>query len=242
MMLHAECACPCGDSLANPTQSYHAQSSCHVARYRETACGSTLQPPDEAICRRYVSRQCEKQGKRMLGGGNQIRRRRVDYQNNRSGSLLELRLRRWTELVEAVVDEQGRAGLSRLVASPPISTEQVLFPQRYLDGEAPAEVARPEIPTGGVLVADGRIGAALLAFAVADAVGSDASLELISGWAGDRYVLFEQSGATCLRAAIEMDSAEQARALFAELEAAVPIRAEAEPVQVAESSITVSTC
>lgn len=146
------------------------------------------------------------------------------------------------ELVEAVVDAQGRAGLSQLAGSPPISTEQVLFPRRYLEREEPVEVRRPGIPAGAVHVSEGRLGAALLLFAIADAAGSAASLDLISGWAGDSYVLFEQSAATCLRATIEMDSAEQARALFVGLKAAVPTSTGAVGLEVAEATITVATC
>lgn len=71
----------------------------------------------------------------------------------------------------------------------PVSTEQVLHPERYADGQAPVEVP---VDSAGALVGEsdvlGEMGLAILA---ADLSGAEVvSTTIPIGWAGDRYRLY----------------------------------------------------
>lgn len=108
--------------------------------------------------------------------------------------------------VKAVVDARGIQGLSDLLTSPPMTTEQILFPDKYLAGELAVDVRTPIASSGDTVVASGRIGAAMLMFLLVDEVGESTALELVEPWAGDRFVVYEADGGVCLLANIEMDS------------------------------------
>jgi len=110
--------------------------------------------------------------------------------------------------VKAVVDARGIEGLSDLLASPPTSTEQVLFPDKYLAGELAVDMPTPAAPPGVTVVASGRIGAAMLMFLLVDEVGENAALQLVEPWAGDQFVIYEVDGNVCMLATIALDTAE----------------------------------
>ncbi len=110
--------------------------------------------------------------------------------------------------VNAVVDARGIKGLSDLLTSPPTTTEQILFPDKYLAGETAVEVPAPAAPPGQTVVASGRIGAAMLMFVLIDAEGESAALDLVAPWAGDQFVVYEMGDDVCLLATIEIDTPE----------------------------------
>lgn len=110
--------------------------------------------------------------------------------------------------VDAVVDARGIEGLSDLLTSPPTTTEQILFPDKYLAGEAAADVPTPATPPETNAVAIGTIGAAMLMFVLAEELGESAALELVEPWAGDRFVVYEGDENVCMLATIVMDTPE----------------------------------
>lgn len=114
--------------------------------------------------------------------------------------------------VEAVVAERGLAGLTDLINEPPQTTEQVLFPEKYLRAEAATEVATPELGSnaGAQVRSSGTIGAALLMFVIADAAGPAQALALVEGWSGDSYVTYQSETQFCVAATIEMDGPDAA--------------------------------
>ena len=108
--------------------------------------------------------------------------------------------------VKAVVDARGIEGLTDLLASPPTTTEQILFPDKYLAGETAVDVPAPAAAPGDTVVASGTIGAAM--FVLVNEHGESAALELVESWAGDRYVVYEVDENVCMLATIALDTAE----------------------------------
>ena len=70
--------------------------------------------------------------------------------------------------VEAIFDARGVDGLFDLLTTPATTTEQILFPEKYLVGEGAIEVSTPDAPFGVDVRAIGTIGAAMLLSALVD--------------------------------------------------------------------------
>ena len=101
--------------------------------------------------------------------------------------------------VEALVDHGGQEALDRAFSAPPVSSEQILDPQRFFSGDVPKELAPP--PADGAVLNNGVLGELLLRemffeSSAADPLADDA----IDGWGGDRYVTWtDTAGGSCLR-------------------------------------------
>jgi len=112
------------------------------------------------------------------------------------------------ELVAAILDAGGQSRLDAAFALPPATSEHVLEPDTYLQGDGPAEVAAPT-PDGPV-VDEGMLGALGLALVLGDdplGIAAGQPSDVVSGWGGDRYVAWDDpGGGTCLRATILGDT------------------------------------
>jgi hypothetical protein len=101
--------------------------------------------------------------------------------------------------IDAVLGAGGQAALDHAFTTPPITSEQILDPSKYLAGEGPVDVPTPtpEGPTSNV----GVLGELLLKEMLFDSLSSGAAVNrAVTGWGGDRYVTWtDRSGATCLR-------------------------------------------
>lgn len=117
----------------------------------------------------------------------------------------------------SIVDELGVDGLLELMRNPPLSNEQVLFPQTYLDGEVPIDVDPPVVADGAEILHEGRLGLAMLSFALD--LDDPEDLSPLQGWSGDRYVSYRFDGQLCVTANVVMDSPTDALGLEAELQA-----------------------
>jgi len=106
-------------------------------------------------------------------------------------------------------------GLSRLdgaFASPPMSTAQVLEPERYLRGDKPVTVARPD-PDGSATDEDvlGELGVLAVLHQAPDVLDA---YGMASAWAGDRYVTWTRhDGLPCIRDRIVATAPDQASVL-----------------------------
>ncbi|MDI1482287.1 hypothetical protein [Polyangium sp. y55x31] len=91
----------------------------------------------------------------------------------------------------AMVAELYRAGgldlVNRMFVSPPVSTEQVIHPEKYLAGERPVVLAAPRAPEGYRTLDEGTLGE-LETRVVLDRC-SPFSAAAAAGWGGDRYTL-----------------------------------------------------
>jgi len=95
-----------------------------------------------------------------------------------------------TSLAAELYRAGGLPLVNRMFQAPPISTEQVLHPEKYLAGEAPAEIPAPEAPagSGSRVIGHGVVGE--LATRVVLERCTRAATQAAEGWGGDRYTLF----------------------------------------------------
>lgn len=107
------------------------------------------------------------------------------------------RYRDGVRLVETVRRSRGQRGVDDLFRHPPLSSEQVLHPEKYLANEAPREVSINrddfaadgwQLVTSTPLGETGVRGVLMAGLPVKDAVRAAA------GWGGDQACLFERAG------------------------------------------------
>jgi hypothetical protein len=118
-------------------------------------------------------------------------------------------------LVAALLAAGGPGRLDAAFRSPPVSSAEVLHPERFLDGPGRASV--PRVVAEGRVVDDGVLGEVILRLVLARSVPRDQAAKAAAGWAGDRYVAWSAGPRTCLRATVVMDNAAEAAELAAGL-------------------------
>ena len=117
----------------------------------------------------------------------------------------------------AIADAGGEAAIDAALGDdPPLSSEHILHPARYLAGDRPVSVTAPEPPDGVDLAARASLGAFVVALVAENELGWDAAVELAGAWAGDRYVAWSEGDRNCLAARVLFDD-EATAAVFAEL-------------------------
>lgn len=105
---------------------------------------------------------------------------------------------------EAVVTAGGQDLLDAAFAKPPTTSAQLIHPDRFINGDSAPPVV--DFPTADGKVIDkgviGELGLNLILERLRGAGGvSDAQAQTVaSGWAGDRYVAWEQGSGACVRA------------------------------------------
>jgi hypothetical protein len=101
----------------------------------------------------------------------------------------------------------GFALVNRAYSHPPVTTEQVLHPDRYLAGETAIEVAPPDVPPGFERLASGRMGE-LQTRITLETCNSARDAELAAtGWGGDAYsIVRDRDGSIALLWATAWDS------------------------------------
>lgn len=111
------------------------------------------------------------------------------------------RYRDGARFVETIRRKQGERGVDELFLHPPASSEQILHPEKYFQGEAPRDVQLNEaafaqrnwrVVTSTALGEIGVRGLLMAGVSEADATRAAA------GWGGDRAYLFERDGGTPL--------------------------------------------
>lgn len=120
------------------------------------------------------------------------------------------------EFVRAVLDAGGQARLAEAFARPPVTTEQILHPARFLAGEGSRAVARPT--ADGRPIDRGVLGELGLLLMLDRSVDHDVALRAAEGWGGDSYVAWNDGrGRTCVRTNFVMDTPRDATELSAAL-------------------------
>jgi len=112
--------------------------------------------------------------------------------------------------VESITSGDGAVAIDRAFESPPINSEQILHPEKYVERELPIEVAAP--PSDGPPLTEETLGeldlTAMLSTSLAPAVARTAG----EGWGGDRYVVWRgSSGSSCIRLDVIGDTPEDSR-------------------------------
>jgi len=98
------------------------------------------------------------------------------------------------EFVTALYEEGGWDLVNEAYANPPISTEQILHPEKYLDDEAPVaiELSDPtaKLGAGWTLLGANTMGEFQIQVMLRDEYGVDegTATDAAAGWGGDQYI------------------------------------------------------
>jgi hypothetical protein len=141
-------------------------------------------------------------------------------------------------LATSLVAAGGNGRLNDALTNPPVTTEQVLRPEKFMAGEGPKAVAAPA--ADGTVVHQGVLGQLTLALMLAQSVDGATAEAAADGWGGDRYVAWRNGNQTCVRATVLMDTPEHT----AELSQALTQWATANPGAVVEGAgpFTLTRC
>ncbi len=115
-------------------------------------------------------------------------------------------------LLDAVIAREGMAGRNGLFTRPPLSEEQIILPDAYVDDQAIADVKTPELAAGEKVVPDsgGDFGMVSLLVVLGERINYEVAWKAVQGWAGDAVIGFERDGKTCARIDVQFDEASQA--------------------------------
>ena len=155
------------------------------------------------------SEQGEAYGRRPLEDiMNQERERFGDYRKEVGAIFPPLltetfifRYREGARFVEAVRRSRGERGVDALFLHPPLSTEQVLHPEKYEAGELPREVQLNEeafAASGWQSVTSTPFGEVGVRGLLMAGVSERDATRAAAGWGGDRAFLFERAGSAPL--------------------------------------------
>jgi hypothetical protein len=111
------------------------------------------------------------------------------------------RYRDGARFVEAVRRTRGERGVDELFQRPPISSEQILHPEKYQQNEAPHEAQLDEngfAAAGWKSVVSTPLGEIGVRGLLMAGISEKDAARAASGWGGDRAYLFEKAGSTPL--------------------------------------------
>ena len=101
--------------------------------------------------------------------------------------------REGVDFVAEIFGRDGWEGLAEVYANPPISTEQILHPEKYYDGEEPRRAPVPNIADGlgqgWVQIAANVMGEFLIRTYLEEHLDAIQAADAAEGWGGDRYAL-----------------------------------------------------
>ena len=122
--------------------------------------------------------------------------------------------------VRQLLAQRGERGVDAALTEPPDTSEQFLFPDRYLDRDPRLEVPPP--PADAEIVDEGVIGALFLfgLFTTGDSTVNEVdAVRAVQGWGGDWAVTWREGEAACLRADFVGDTEEDTDELGLALDA-----------------------
>jgi hypothetical protein len=106
---------------------------------------------------------------------------------------------------QAVADAGGEARIDEAFRHPPVTTEQIAHPDRFLAGAPVVAVPRPE--ADGPIFDQGLFGHASIVFTLQPVLGSATATRAADGWAGDGYVAWDAGGSrSCARVTFAMET------------------------------------
>lgn len=152
--------------------------------------------------------------------------------------LLQLPYEYGPVLVDVLLEEGGQEALDAAFEDPPTTSEQLLDPQRYLDGEDALEVPAPE--ADGEVLYEGSFGAVSLALLL----GEDPLGDVVEGWGGDSYVLWREGDGdeVCARATFVGDTDEDTEEIAEALSSWAAQQPDAEVQPTSGGFVTFTAC
>ncbi len=119
----------------------------------------------------------------------------------------------------AVFDRDGQAGFGEVFLKPPVSTQQILHPEKYFSRLKPTQPAlpQPHLPRGYKSLVGGSLGELEHVVMLEQYSGKELAAQLAPHWRGCAFDLLEnkKAGRVVLLYAVEWDSEDAARQYFA---------------------------
>jgi hypothetical protein len=119
----------------------------------------------------------------------------------------------------AVFDRDGQKGFNEVFLKPPVSTQQIIHPEKYFSGVKPTEPAlpQPQLPKGYKSLVGGSLGELEHTIMLEQYSGKARAAEIAPHWRGCAFDLLEskKAGRIVLLYAAEWDSEDAARQFFA---------------------------
>jgi hypothetical protein len=124
---------------------------------------------------------------------------------------------------QAVLERDGVSGFGEVFRKPPLSTQQILHPEKYFSGVKPTQPDLPQshLAKGYKSLVGGSLGELEHAIMLEQYSGKQRAIELAPHWRGCGFELEEnkKSGRVVLLYAVEWDSEDAARQYFADYRA-----------------------
>jgi hypothetical protein len=119
----------------------------------------------------------------------------------------------------ALYERDGKYGFAAVFLKPPVSTQQILHPEKYFAGVKPTEpdLPEPRLPKGYKSLVGGTLGELEHAVMLEQYGSKELAAELAPHWRGSTFELREnkKDGRAVLLYAVEWDSEDAARRYFA---------------------------
>ena len=118
----------------------------------------------------------------------------------------------------AVFERVGQQAFAEVFRKPPISTQQILHPEKYFAGTKPTEPPLPEVQLHGYKgLVGGSLGEIEHLILLEQYAGKERAAELSPHWRGSSFELLEnkKAGRVVLLYSVEWDSEDSARQYFA---------------------------
>ncbi len=112
---------------------------------------------------------------------------------------------------------KGWDGVNELFSHPPLSTKQVLHPEKYYaKKDDPVEVNPWSLirQFGSRIIVDETLGEFLIQFLLGHTLSPEEAARAAAGWGGDRFLAFEQGGRLVLAWVTAWDNREEAQEFF----------------------------
>ena len=108
------------------------------------------------------------------------------------------------KFADYLMNNGGAAKLNAAFQSPPITTEQIIHPEKYAAGEGPKPMADPA--ADGQVIRSGSLGQLMLSLMLAQVLAPGDAEAASENWGADRYVAWQNGADTCVRLTIAMDT------------------------------------
>jgi hypothetical protein len=112
---------------------------------------------------------------------------------------------------DALMSNGGAGKINGAFGAPPVTSEQIIHPEKFLAGEGPKPLADPA--ADGAVVRSGSMGQLMISLMLAQVLDPGDAESAADGWGADRYVAWQNGGQTCVRLAISSDTPEKAAEL-----------------------------
>lgn len=121
--------------------------------------------------------------------------------------------------VSRILDKRGWLGVNLLYSSPPLSTEQVLHPEKYLDlPDPPTRIDLEDLsylfPTGWKEIENNVLGELMVRVLFQQFFSEEEGKMVADGWDGDRFVAFRRGEEVSFIWATVWDSSKDAEEFF----------------------------